>query len=249
MCVTGSRHSVRPRAGRTRIDGYFLGLTAAGQVSRGSPGGPWIGTGGAASTSSWTKHIADDPPAAAGAASRPPGPGLRSGLPAPPAASGGRRCSPRCTATSTPCSAGTRTRKLLTAAVLQAEHLETGCCGLAGNFGFQVGHGGRPRPRPSRTNRRPAARPATPDGQGRRPGRNRRRPGRRRGDSGRLLAATPNNDYAVTHMVVNGNPSLGHALEVTAGSSIDATVVLVSGQAVVQGTAKREGKAAAGAMM
>jgi hypothetical protein len=23
----------------------------------------------------------------------------------------------------------------------QAEHLETGCCGLAGNFGFQVGHG------------------------------------------------------------------------------------------------------------
>ena len=31
--------------------------------------------------------------------------------------------------------------KLLTAAGAQAEHLETGCCGLAGNFGFQVGHG------------------------------------------------------------------------------------------------------------
>jgi Fe-S oxidoreductase len=31
--------------------------------------------------------------------------------------------------------------KLLTAADAQAEHLETGCCGLAGNFGFQVGHG------------------------------------------------------------------------------------------------------------
>ena len=63
------------------------------------------------------------------------------GPPAPPAASGGRRCSPRCTATSTPCSAGTRTRKLLAAAGAQAEHLETGCCGLVGNFGFQVGHG------------------------------------------------------------------------------------------------------------
>ena len=31
--------------------------------------------------------------------------------------------------------------KLLTAAGAQAEHLETGCCGLAGCFGFQVGHG------------------------------------------------------------------------------------------------------------
>ena len=64
-----------------------------------------------------------------------------------------------------------------------------------------------------------------------------------------LLAATPNTDYAVTRMVVNGNPSRGHALEIAAGTSIDATVVLVSGQAVVQGTAKREGKAAAGAMI
>ena len=31
--------------------------------------------------------------------------------------------------------------KLLAAAGAQAEHLETGCCSLAGNFGFQVGHG------------------------------------------------------------------------------------------------------------
>ncbi len=31
--------------------------------------------------------------------------------------------------------------KLLTAADAQAEHLETGCCSLAGNFGFQVCHG------------------------------------------------------------------------------------------------------------
>jgi hypothetical protein len=30
-----------------------------------------------------------------------------------------------------------------TLAELLTEHLETGCCGLAGNFGFQPGHGGR----------------------------------------------------------------------------------------------------------
>jgi Fe-S oxidoreductase len=31
--------------------------------------------------------------------------------------------------------------KLLRAAGAEPEHLETGCCGLAGNFGFQAGHG------------------------------------------------------------------------------------------------------------
>ena len=31
--------------------------------------------------------------------------------------------------------------KLLAAVGAQAEHLETGCCGLGGNFGFQVSHG------------------------------------------------------------------------------------------------------------
>jgi Fe-S oxidoreductase len=31
--------------------------------------------------------------------------------------------------------------KLLAAAGARAGHLETGCCGLAGNFGFQVSHG------------------------------------------------------------------------------------------------------------
>ena len=31
--------------------------------------------------------------------------------------------------------------KLLKEAGAQAKHLETGCCGLAGNFGFQAGHG------------------------------------------------------------------------------------------------------------
>jgi Fe-S oxidoreductase len=32
--------------------------------------------------------------------------------------------------------------QLLQAAGAQAEHLESGCCGLAGNFGFQPGHAG-----------------------------------------------------------------------------------------------------------
>jgi len=32
-------------------------------------------------------------------------------------------------------------QKLLKAAGAEPEHLETGCCGLAGNFGFQAGHG------------------------------------------------------------------------------------------------------------
>ena len=31
--------------------------------------------------------------------------------------------------------------QLLKTAGADAEHLETGCCGLAGNFGFQPGHG------------------------------------------------------------------------------------------------------------
>ncbi|HEX8007686.1 MAG TPA: FAD-binding oxidoreductase, partial [Trebonia sp.] len=31
--------------------------------------------------------------------------------------------------------------KLLADAGAEAEHLETGCCGLAGNFGFESGHG------------------------------------------------------------------------------------------------------------
>ena len=52
--------------------------------------------------------------------------------------------------------------KLLTAAGARPGHLEAGCCRLAGDFGFQVCHGGRPRPQPSRTSSRPAA----PDSRG-----------------------------------------------------------------------------------
>ncbi len=61
------------------------------------------------------------------------------------------RFSRRCTATSTRCSSGTPTASLLQAAGAEAEHLETGCCGLAGNFGFQAGHGpGQPGDRRAR---------------------------------------------------------------------------------------------------
>jgi hypothetical protein len=41
--------------------GYILGLTAVGQVSRGSPGGRWIGTGGGAWTWSWTRSAGSAP--------------------------------------------------------------------------------------------------------------------------------------------------------------------------------------------
>ncbi len=45
---------VREPGGRGSLV-YVRGLTAAGPVSRGSPGGGWIGTGGAAWTSPWTR--------------------------------------------------------------------------------------------------------------------------------------------------------------------------------------------------
>jgi hypothetical protein len=53
--------SVRPRAGRAGTAGYVLGLTAVGQVSRGSPGGHWTGTGAAASTWPWTRSAGSAP--------------------------------------------------------------------------------------------------------------------------------------------------------------------------------------------
>jgi len=64
-----------------------------------------------------------------------------------------------------------------------------------------------------------------------------------------LLAATPNTDYAVTGMVVNGGVSRGHGLEIASGTSTEATVTLVAGEAVVQGVAKRDGKGMAGVMI
>ena len=64
-----------------------------------------------------------------------------------------------------------------------------------------------------------------------------------------LLAASPNADYAVTHIVMGGTPSRGHTLELPAGSSIEGTVMLVTGSGRVEGFAKRAGKGVAGAMV
>ena len=64
-----------------------------------------------------------------------------------------------------------------------------------------------------------------------------------------LLAASPNADYAVTHIVMGGTPSRGHTLELPAGSSIEGTVTLVTGSGRVEGFAKRAGKGVAGAMV
>lgn len=64
-----------------------------------------------------------------------------------------------------------------------------------------------------------------------------------------LLAASPNSDYAVTQIAINGTPSRGHSLEVVAGSSIDGTVTLLTGSASVEGFAKRAGTGVAGAMV
>ena len=84
------------------------------------------------------------------------------------------KCSPRCTATSTPCSAGTPTRSCSRPPERDVSALQSGCCGLAGNFGFQPGHGGREqgtcRARPTaagagrgRGNRRAGGRLQLPD--------------------------------------------------------------------------------------
>lgn len=64
-----------------------------------------------------------------------------------------------------------------------------------------------------------------------------------------LLAASPNTDYAVTALVINGSTGRGRELEMAGGISIDATVTLIAGKATVQGVAKRDGKAIAGAMV
>jgi hypothetical protein len=64
-----------------------------------------------------------------------------------------------------------------------------------------------------------------------------------------LLAASPNSDYAVTQVTLNGVPGRGHTVEIVAGSSLEGTVTLVTGSGRVEGFAKRAGKAVAGAMV
>jgi len=64
-----------------------------------------------------------------------------------------------------------------------------------------------------------------------------------------LLAATPNTDYVVAALAINGSASRGRELEMAGGNSIDAAVTIVAGKATVQGVANRQGKAMAGAMI
>ena len=64
-----------------------------------------------------------------------------------------------------------------------------------------------------------------------------------------LLAASPNSDYAVTQVTLNGVPGRGHTVEIAAGSSLEGTVTLVTGSGRVEGFAKRAGEAVAGAMV
>jgi uncharacterized protein (DUF2141 family) len=64
-----------------------------------------------------------------------------------------------------------------------------------------------------------------------------------------LLAATPGQDYEVTRITINGSPSKGHNLGIAAGSKIEGEVTLIGGTGSVQGFARRDGKAVAGAMV
>jgi hypothetical protein len=64
-----------------------------------------------------------------------------------------------------------------------------------------------------------------------------------------LLAATPENDYAVTRIVINGIAGNGHTLEFGSGSTIEGTVTLIGGQTIVQGVARHNGKGVPGAMI
>jgi hypothetical protein len=64
-----------------------------------------------------------------------------------------------------------------------------------------------------------------------------------------LLAATPKINYAVSAMAINGIESRGRVVEMAGGSSIDATLTLIAGQATVQGVAERDSKPIAGAMI
>ena len=64
-----------------------------------------------------------------------------------------------------------------------------------------------------------------------------------------LLAATPNTDYAVTQIITDGRRSNGHALEITAGSTVESTVTLVAGTGSVRGFAKRDGNGISGVMV
>jgi protocatechuate 3,4-dioxygenase beta subunit len=64
-----------------------------------------------------------------------------------------------------------------------------------------------------------------------------------------VIAASPSRDYAVVRIATGGNQTTGHGLDITAGSTVEATVTLVRGAGTLEGFAKSKGKGAAGAMV
>ena len=64
-----------------------------------------------------------------------------------------------------------------------------------------------------------------------------------------VLVWGPSKRYSVAHMSVDGAQISGHALSVAAGSSPSVSLTAVTGDAEIQGTAMREGKRFAGAMV
>jgi hypothetical protein len=64
-----------------------------------------------------------------------------------------------------------------------------------------------------------------------------------------VLAQVPGKSYAVVHIAAGDKTSAGHSIEVKAGVSLTVAIALAGGAANVEGFAKRDGKAAAGAMV
>ena len=64
-----------------------------------------------------------------------------------------------------------------------------------------------------------------------------------------VLVWGPSKRYSVAHMSVDGAQISGHALSVAAGSSLSVSLTAVTDDAELQGTAMREGKRFAGAMV
>jgi hypothetical protein len=64
-----------------------------------------------------------------------------------------------------------------------------------------------------------------------------------------VLVQTPGKAYSVARMSSHSGEMSGHILNVAAGQSLDVALSLVGGTANVEGFAKRNGKAVAGAMV
>ena len=64
-----------------------------------------------------------------------------------------------------------------------------------------------------------------------------------------VVVGGPGKPYSIAHMAVEGASASGHTLTVAAGSVPSVSLTLVGGSAEVRGSAKRDGKAFAGAMV